>query len=318
MTSHQGTRGGYRLAQAASRHLGRRHHPGHRRPADGHRLLDRGRELRAVRQVQRPRSALAHPDRILSALATCSLQEISTEVPDCRWPASPRRWRSPASSESPASRPHRSDARDRVAVPQCRSPSISTTTPRRRSIRACSRRCCRTSPSTSAIPPAGSTPTAGRRDEAVDAARGEVAALIGATAGEIVFTSGATESNNLAIKGAAHACRERGDHVITVATEHKSVLDSFKTLEREGWRVTRLGVDADGFIRLDELRAAITDTDRARLGDGGEQRDRRRCSRSPRSARSSAPPARCCTPTRRRRPARCRSTSTRWASICCR
>ena len=94
-------------------------------------------------------------------------------------------------------------------------------------------------------------------DEAVTRARGEVASLIGATAGEVVFTSGATESNNLAIKGAAHACRERGNHIVTVGTEHKSVLDSFKTLEREGWQVTRLGVDADGFIRLDELRAAV-------------------------------------------------------------
>ena len=93
-------------------------------------------------------------------------------------------------------------------------------------------------------------------DEAVDAARGEVAALIGATAGEIVFTSGATESNNLAIKGAAHACRERGNHIVTVATEHKSVLDSFKRLEREGWRVTRLGVDA--------RRASSTSTSCAR------------------------------------------------------
>jgi cysteine desulfurase len=96
-------------------------------------------------------------------------------------------------------------------------------------------------------------------DEAVSRARGEVASLIGATAAELVFTSGATESNNLAIKGAASACRERGNHVITVATEHKSVLDSFKRLEREGWRVTWLGVDRDGFIRLDELKAAVTD-----------------------------------------------------------
>jgi cysteine desulfurase len=96
-------------------------------------------------------------------------------------------------------------------------------------------------------------------DEAVVRARGEVASLIGATAGEIVFTSGASESNNLAIKGAAYAGRERGDHLVTVVTEHKSVLDSFRTLEREGWRVTRLGVDADGLIRLDELRAAVTD-----------------------------------------------------------
>jgi cysteine desulfurase len=95
--------------------------------------------------------------------------------------------------------------------------------------------------------------------EAAERARAQVAALIGATAGEICFTSGASESNNLAIKGAAHALRDRGDHLVTVATEHKSVLDSFKRLERDGWRVTRLGVDGHGLIRLDELRAAITD-----------------------------------------------------------
>ncbi len=93
----------------------------------------------------------------------------------------------------------------------------------------------------------------------VEAARHQVASLIGASAQEIVFTSGATESNNLAVKGCAHALRDRGDHIITVATEHKSVLDSCKRLEREGCRVTRLGVDAEGFLDLDELRAAITD-----------------------------------------------------------
>jgi len=101
-----------------------------------------------------------------------------------------------------------------------------------------------------------------KAQEAVDRARAEIAALIGASAGEIVFTSGATESNNLAIKGAAQSCRaknDRGDHLVTVATEHKSVLDSVKSLERAGWRVTWLGVDADGFIRLDELRAAVTE-----------------------------------------------------------
>jgi cysteine desulfurase len=85
-----------------------------------------------------------------------------------------------------------------------------------------------------------------------------VAALIGATPSEIVFTSGASESNNLAIKGAVHARRSRGDHIITAATEHKSVLDSCACLEREGCRVTRLGVDAQGFIDLDQLRAAIS------------------------------------------------------------
>lgn len=95
--------------------------------------------------------------------------------------------------------------------------------------------------------------------KAVEAARHQVASLIGASAQEIVFTSGATESNNLAIKGTAHALRDRGDHLITVATEHKSVLDSCKRLEREGCRVTRLGVDRQGFLDLDELRGAITE-----------------------------------------------------------
>ncbi len=95
--------------------------------------------------------------------------------------------------------------------------------------------------------------------DAVEAARAQVAALIGASAGEIVFTSGASESNNLAIKGATCALRERGDHLITVATEHKSVLDTFKKLQSEGWRVTFLGVDKEGFVDLAELRAAITD-----------------------------------------------------------
>jgi cysteine desulfurase len=95
--------------------------------------------------------------------------------------------------------------------------------------------------------------------KAVDAARSQVAALINASPSEIVFTSGASESNNLAIKGIVRARRDRGDHVITVATEHKSVLDSCKSLEKEGCRVTRLGVDSQGFIDLDELRAAITD-----------------------------------------------------------
>jgi cysteine desulfurase len=95
--------------------------------------------------------------------------------------------------------------------------------------------------------------------DAVEAARAQVAALIGATPGEIVFTSGASESNNLAIKGATCSLRDKGDHIITVATEHKSVLDTFKKLQSEGCRVTFLGVDQYGFLDLDELRAAITD-----------------------------------------------------------
>jgi cysteine desulfurase len=95
--------------------------------------------------------------------------------------------------------------------------------------------------------------------KAVDAARATIAAAIGANPSEIVFTSGASESNNLAIKGIVGARRDRGDHIITAATEHKSVLDSCRCLEKEGCRVTILGVDSQGFIDLDALREAITD-----------------------------------------------------------
>jgi cysteine desulfurase len=95
-------------------------------------------------------------------------------------------------------------------------------------------------------------------EEAVEAARKQVADLIGATAKEIVFTSGATESDNLAIKGAAHMYREKGNHLITVVTEHKAVIDTCKHLEKEGFAVTYLPVSKDGLIALDQLRAAIT------------------------------------------------------------
>jgi cysteine desulfurase len=98
-----------------------------------------------------------------------------------------------------------------------------------------------------------------KAQEAVDRARAQVAALIGASASEVVFTSGATESNNLAIKGVAHALRERGNHIVTVATEHKSVLDSCKRLEQEGWNVSWLGVRPDGLLDLDQLSGAVTD-----------------------------------------------------------
>lgn len=95
-------------------------------------------------------------------------------------------------------------------------------------------------------------------DEAVERARGQVAALINAAPGEIVFTSGASESNNLALKGLCETRRERGRHVITVATEHKSVLDSCKRLATCGYDVTVLGVGRDGLVDLDALRAAMT------------------------------------------------------------
>jgi cysteine desulfurase len=94
--------------------------------------------------------------------------------------------------------------------------------------------------------------------EAVKIAREEVAGLIGATPEEIVFTSGATESDNLALKGVAEAYASKGDHIITVATEHKAVLDTCHWLEKTGRRVTYLGVDSDGRIDLTELQAALT------------------------------------------------------------
>ena len=95
--------------------------------------------------------------------------------------------------------------------------------------------------------------------EAVEKARKQVAALINASPAELIFTSGASESNNLAIKGVACAVKDRGDHVITVATEHKSVLDSFARLQKDGWNVTILPVEADGLVDLDRLRSAMTD-----------------------------------------------------------
>ena len=96
-------------------------------------------------------------------------------------------------------------------------------------------------------------------EEAVEAARKQVGDLLGANPKEIIFTSGATESNNLAIKGAAEMYREKGNHIITCVIEHKAVIDTCKKLEKLGARVTYLPVQKDGRISLDELRAAITD-----------------------------------------------------------
>ncbi len=94
-------------------------------------------------------------------------------------------------------------------------------------------------------------------EEAVEAARGHVAALIGADSREIVWTSGATESNNLAIKGAAHFYQSRGKHLITVRTEHKAVLDTMRELERQGFEVTYLEVQEDGMLDLEGFKSAI-------------------------------------------------------------
>jgi cysteine desulfurase len=92
---------------------------------------------------------------------------------------------------------------------------------------------------------------------AVEKAREQVAKLIGATAKEIIFTSGATESNNLALKGIAEMYRERGNHIITQVTEHKAILDTCKRLEKSGYRVTYLPVKADGLIDLEDLKRAF-------------------------------------------------------------
>ncbi len=96
-------------------------------------------------------------------------------------------------------------------------------------------------------------------EEGVEIAREHVAKLIGATTKEIIFTSGATESDNLAIKGVAEMYREKGNHIITAVTEHKAVLDTCKRLEKYGYRVTYMAVQKDGLIDLEELKRAMDD-----------------------------------------------------------
>jgi cysteine desulfurase len=96
-------------------------------------------------------------------------------------------------------------------------------------------------------------------EQGVEKAREQIARLIGASAKEIIFTSGATESNNLAIKGVAEMYREKGNHIITQMTEHKAVLDTCKKLEKQGYRVTYLPVQADGLIDIEDLKRAMDD-----------------------------------------------------------
>ncbi len=96
-------------------------------------------------------------------------------------------------------------------------------------------------------------------EEAVEEARRNVAKLIGADEREVIFTSGATESNNLAIKGVAHFYKDRRNEIVTVVTEHKCVLDTCRHLEQEGFKVTYLPVQQNGLVDLDQLRAAVTD-----------------------------------------------------------
>ncbi len=96
-------------------------------------------------------------------------------------------------------------------------------------------------------------------EEGVETARERIAKLVGATTKEIIFTSGATESDNLAIKGVAEMYREKGNHIITAVTEHKAVLDTCKRLEKYGFRVTYLPVQKDGLVDLDDLKRAMDD-----------------------------------------------------------
>src|SRR5262249_44569721 len=92
-----------------------------------------------------------------------------------------------------------------------------------------------------------------KAEEAVEQARQQIAALLGANAQEVIFTSGATESDNLALKGVAAMYRNKGDHLVTVATEHRAVLDPCRRLEREGFHVTFLPVDRFGRVSADQV-----------------------------------------------------------------
>jgi cysteine desulfurase len=96
-------------------------------------------------------------------------------------------------------------------------------------------------------------------EEAVETARGQIAKLIGADDKEVIFTSGATESNNLAIKGVAEFYKDRRNHIVTTVTEHKCVLDTCRHLEQQGFTVTYLPVQKNGLVDLEQLRAAVTD-----------------------------------------------------------
>src|SRR5947207_6494238 len=96
-------------------------------------------------------------------------------------------------------------------------------------------------------------------EAAVEENRAKIAALIGASAKEIVFTSGASESNNLALKGVASMYRKKGNHIITAVTEHKAILDPCKRLERDGCQVTFLPVDRYGQVSAEQVAAALTD-----------------------------------------------------------
>lgn len=118
---------------------------------------------------------------------------------------------------------------------------------------------CLTLDGTFGNPASVPTALAGKLEEAVDEARNHIADLIGADPREIVFTSGATESNNLAIKGIAHFYQKQGKHIITCKTEHKAVLDPCRYLEGQGFEVTYLDPQPNGLVSLPQLEAAMRD-----------------------------------------------------------
>ena len=145
---------------------------------------------------------------------------------------------------------------------------------------------------------------AGTAEKAVEEAREQVAALVNCDPREIVWTSGATESINLALKGAAHFYKDKGKHLVTVKTEHKATLDTMRELEREGFEVTYLDVEEDGLLDLESVQGGAAAGHDPGLGDVRQQRDRR--DPGHRGDRRDLPRARASssTSTRRRRPAR--------------
>jgi len=147
-----------------------------------------------------------------------------------------------------------------------------------------------------------------RAEQAVDVAREQIAKLIGASAKEIIFTSGATESNNLALKGVAEMYREKGNHIITQVIEHKATLDSCKRLEKDGFRVTYLPVQKDGRIDMEDLKRAMDDKT-ILVSIMAPITRSARCNRFARSASFVTSAESFSTPTPCRSPARLRSTS---------
>ena len=213
----------------------------------------------ALRTGQRARSAL--PSRIPGTVYTERDDRHGTVR---HRPANLVVQRLPRIESRLRQNPHGLEPRDRTVAEPLNSQDADDLpgpqTRRRPSTRGSSTRCCPSSPIASATRRAGITPWAADAATAVETAREEVAAVIGADPREIVWTSGATESDNLALQGVAHApAYAKKRHVVTVTTEHRAVLDACEHLEGEGIHVTYLRVDGDGRLDLDRLAEAITD-----------------------------------------------------------